>query len=675
MDGIEDHICHGAGNEGATESDHAREHTATESDHVREHTATESDHVREHTATESDHVREHTATESDHVREHTATESDHVREHTATESNHVREHTATESDHVREHTATESDHVREHMATESDHVREHTATESDHVREHMATESDHVREHTSREGHMLSYRGYQLVTADVPRHGVARSALRGASGPEAPAEVCWAFRYRLARLRILLRHVLALSGIDTRDFVIALVTSTEVVLGTHLVLCLSFISPSLGVNIMAFSLHEKSSQVISPCCLHNVCHRVVILSLSFVTQIAGGQVLQKTFEEWMRYREECYIRLASTPQPEGEYCNRTFDMYACWPDGTPGTIINVSCPYYLPWFQKVSHGLVSRRCGHDGHWVTVNGTEPWRDSSQCDDEMEVTQDEVGIRDLLLSFRALYTVGYSVSLLTLILALLILTMCRKLRCTRNYIHANLFVSFALRGFSVIIKDVLQAKRWDMHISKVSDWETLVNNEATIGCRIAQVVMQYCILANHYWFVVEAAYLYKLLIGAVFSEKNHYTLYLYLGWGTPLLFVVPWLIVKYLKENSECWALNENMAYWWIIRMPILLASLINLLIFMRILKVILSKLRANQRSYADYKLRLAKATLTLIPLFGIHEVVFIFATDEQTSGILRYIKVFCSLFLNSFQGFLVAVLYCFSNKEVSLSALP
>uniref|UniRef100_A0A8B9V6E9 G-protein coupled receptors family 2 profile 2 domain-containing protein n=1 Tax=Anas zonorhyncha TaxID=75864 RepID=A0A8B9V6E9_9AVES len=170
----------------------------------------------------------------------------------------------------------------------------------------------------------------------------------------------------------------------------------------------------------------------------------------------------------------------------------------------------------------------------------------------------------------------------------------------------------------------------------------------------GCRAAQVLMQYCILANHYWFLVEAVYLYKLLIGAVFSEKNYYRLYLYLGWGTPVVFVVPWMAAKYLKENAECWALNENMAYWWIIRIPILLASLINLLIFMRILKVILAKLRANQKGYADYKLRLAKATLTLIPLFGIHEVVFIFATDEQTTGILRYVKVFFTLFLNSFQ---------------------
>ncbi|NWT18033.1 GLR protein, partial [Vireo altiloquus] len=197
------------------------------------------------------------------------------------------------------------------------------------------------------------------------------------------------------------------------------------------------------------------------------------------------------------------------------------------------------------------------------------------------------------------------------------------------------------------------------------------------QAALGCRAAQVLMQYCILANHYWFLVEAVYLYKLLIGAVFSEKNYYRLYLYLGWGTPVVFVVPWMAAKYLKENVDnlgsaggaisCWV-SVTARVGSVCPCPVS-PSQINLLIFMRILKVILAKLRANQKGYADYKLRLAKATLTLIPLFGIHEVVFIFATDEQTTGILRYIKVFFTLFLNSFQGFLVAVLYCFANKEV------
>ncbi|KAM4025329.1 glucagon receptor-like isoform 1-T1 [Anomaloglossus baeobatrachus] len=424
----------------------------------------------------------------------------------------------------------------------------------------------------------------------------------------------------------------------------------------------------LNLHIAVYASWMRPSPLLSFLSLCALCH----------SQRVAGKVLEKTIEEWMRYKEDCYRWMESTPAPQGLHCNRTFDMYACWPDGVPGAITSVSCPYYLPWFHKVKHGQVSRRCGLDGFWVMINGTQPWRNSSQCEDEMALTKEEVGTKDLLLSFRALYTVGYSVSLMALLSSLLILTMCRKLRCTRNYIHANLFFSFALRGVSVIVRDILQEKRWGMQIIEVSDWEILISDKAAVGCRTAQVIMQYCILANHYWFVVEAVYLYKLLIGAVFSEKNNYTLYLYLGWdrrvslsvtGTPVLFVIPWMTLKYLKENKECWALNDNMAYWWIIRIPILLASVINLVIFMRILKMILSKLRANQKGFADYKLRLAKATLTLIPLFGIHEVVFIFATDEQTSGILRYIKVFFNLFFSSFQGFLVAVLYCFANKEV------
>lgn len=47
-------------------------------------------------------------------------------------------------------------------------------------------------------------------------------------------------------------------------------------------------------------------------------------------------------------------------------------------------------------------------------------------------------------------------------------------------------------------------------------------------------------------------------------------------------------------------------------------------------------------------------RLAKSTLTLIPLLGVHEVVFAFVTDEHAQGTLRFAKLFFDLFLSSFQ---------------------
>lgn len=49
------------------------------------------------------------------------------------------------------------------------------------------------------------------------------------------------------------------------------------------------------------------------------------------------------------------------------------------------------------------------------------------------------------------------------------------------------------------------------------------------------------MQYCVLANHYWFFGEAIYLYSVLIASVFIDSKKYLLYIYLGWGEFHLFV--------------------------------------------------------------------------------------------------------------------------------------
>ncbi|MGH0147180.1 UNVERIFIED_CONTAM: hypothetical protein FKN15_010284 [Acipenser sinensis] len=67
-------------------------------------------------------------------------------------------------------------------------------------------------------------------------------------------------------------------------------------------------------------------------------------------------------------------------------------------------------------------------------------------------------------------------------------------------------------------------------------------------------------------------------------------------------------------------------------------------------------------------------QLAKSTLTLIPLLGIHKVVFTLVTEEQVEGMLRNVKFFLELFLSSFEGLLVAILYCFTNKEGLLVAI-
>ncbi|XP_028268647.1 glucagon receptor isoform X2 [Parambassis ranga] len=397
---------------------------------------------------------------------------------------------------------------------------------------------------------------------------------------------------------------------------------------------------------------------------------IVIVSCSI--KVSAAATLDKLKESWMLYMEECGRNNSRDPPSTGLVCNRTFDNYACWPDGLPNTTVSVSCPWYLPWHHKVQHGMVYQECDANGQWVTVKNT------SECDSH-----------DPSLYYahiRIMYTVGYSLSLVALVLALGILIFFRKLHCMRNNIHMNLFASFILRALSILIKDaLLEANHTSQDLrdqeqgfprSSMPPVELLVNNATTISCRVAVVMMQYSIMANSYWLLVEGIYLHNLLVITVFTERNYFKIYLCIGWGTPLIFLVPWVMVKYLYENQECWGQNINMNYWWIIRSPILLAVVINFLIFIHIIKILVSKLRAHQMRYTDYKFRLAKSTLTLIPLLGIHQVVFIFVTDESTKTTisLRLTKLFIDLFFSSFQGLLVAILYCFVNKEVQSEIL-
>ncbi|KAB5530666.1 hypothetical protein PHYPO_G00131990 [Pangasianodon hypophthalmus] len=388
------------------------------------------------------------------------------------------------------------------------------------------------------------------------------------------------------------------------------------------------------------------------------------------TQVSSALSMKLLMREWMNYEDECLRNNSREPPATGLVCNRTFDKYACWPDGLPNTTVSVPCPKYLPWHAKVQHGLVYLECSADGQWAKQ------KNASECETNDLAQTDTQYYVKILSKFRIIYTVGYSLSLGALVLALGILVAFRKLHCMRNNIHMNLFASFILRAAAIFIKDAL-LERPIINPGTTTDleMELFVKNEVLqpdVGCRIAVVMMQYSIIANSHWLLVEGIYLHNLLAVTVLTEGNHFSIYLCIGWGAPLIFVLPWIIVKYIYENENCWEQNINMGYWWIIRSPILLAVLINFFIFIRIIKILVSKLRAHQMRYSDYKFRLAKSTLTLIPLLGSHLVLFSFVTDESTSNgaiTLRLTKLFIDLVFNSFQGLLVAILYCFVNKEV------
>ncbi|XP_042305458.1 glucagon-like peptide 2 receptor [Sceloporus undulatus] len=404
------------------------------------------------------------------------------------------------------------------------------------------------------------------------------------------------------------------------------------------------------------------------------CHRQVltITVLFLIKQVKGN--FEKIKISFLSYKEACLKMLQETTVNAGIYCNGTFDQFACWPHSPPGKV-SVPCPSYLPWLDNGSAGNIYRVCLDQGIWQKVeNSTEDvWMNRSECFGEQYFNRNAEE-HTLFVTLKNLYTVGYSFSFASLVLALFIMLLLRKLHCTRNYIHMNLFASFILRAMGVLIKDSVTHNTYlfiSLDSEKPNDlngWMSTLGPETLALCRLAQLFMHYVVGANYFWLLVEGIYLHRLL-STVVSEKHQLLRYTFIGWGVPVLFVASWGIIKYQLEHEGCWATHQNMAFWWIIRGPILFSIVVNFCIFLNILKLLLSKLKAQQMNFRDYKFRLARSTLVLIPLLGIHEIVFSFIIDEQIEGFSRHIRTFVQLTIGSFHGFLVALLYCFSNGEV------
>ncbi|MED6274592.1 Parathyroid hormone 2 receptor, partial [Characodon lateralis] len=67
--------------------------------------------------------------------------------------------------------------------------------------------------------------------------------------------------------------------------------------------------------------------------------------------------------------------------------------------------------------------------------------------------------------------------------------------------------------------------------------------------------------------------------------------------------------------------------------------------------------------------ASERKKLAKSTLVLVLVFGIHYIIFI-GMPHTFKGPSWETRMYCELFFNSFQGFFVSIIYCYCNGEVS-----
>ncbi|NXX62070.1 PTH1R protein, partial [Scopus umbretta] len=364
-------------------------------------------------------------------------------------------------------------------------------------------------------------------------------------------------------------------------------------------------------------------------------------------------------------------------------CLPEWDGIICWPKGSPSQEVSVPCPDYIYDFNHKGHAY--RYCSAYGTWamaLSINKT--WANYTECallfSSESRSREKEVFDR-----LHMMYTIGYSISLGSLIVAVCILSYFKRLHCTRNYIHIHLFTSFICRAVSIFVKDMVLYSgtlAGEMEKMREDDFKAEMGPSpgqrshlaSGVGCKVVVTLFLYFLATNHYWILVEGLYLHSLIFMAFLSNKNYLWVLIIIGWGLPAVFVSVWTSVRASLADTECWDLSAGNLKW-IYQVPILAAIVVNFFLFLNIVRVLASKLWETNTGKLDprqqYRQALAASTLVLMPLFGVHYVVFMAMPYTEVSGVLWQIQMHYEMLFNSSQGFFVAFIYCFCNGEVQV----
>nr|XP_006638221.2 PREDICTED: parathyroid hormone/parathyroid hormone-related peptide receptor-like [Lepisosteus oculatus] len=356
-------------------------------------------------------------------------------------------------------------------------------------------------------------------------------------------------------------------------------------------------------------------------------------------------------------------------------CMPQWDGIICWPRGAPSQLVSVPCPDYIYDFNHKGHAY--RQCDMFGNWEQVPSVNrTWANYSECSTYL-LSNHKNKEEEVFVRLHLMYTIGYSISLVSLFAAVCILCYFKRLHCTRNYIHIHLFTSFMCRAVSIFVKDaVLYSVSED--VAKIEDDNMRAElgpapgqRPQMVGCKVAVTLFLYFLATNHYWILVEGLYLHSLIFMAFLSDKNYLWALTIIGWGVPAVFVSAWVSARASLADTQCWDISAGNLKW-IYQVPILAAIVVNFFLFLNIVRVLASKLWETNTGKLDprqqYR-KLLKATLVLMPLFGVHYMVFMALPYTEVTGLLWQVQMHYEMFFNSSQGFFVAFIYCFCNGEV------
>ncbi|CAH2103367.1 unnamed protein product [Euphydryas editha] len=214
--------------------------------------------------------------------------------------------------------------------------------------------------------------------------------------------------------------------------------------------------------------------------------------------------------------------------------------------------------------------------------------------------------------------------------------------------------------------------------DQAFNPINDSASQINGNrgiynTPILCEVLYILMEMSITATFTWIFLEGIYLNFLVSKYALQSSLDLKLYFIFGWGFPCILTFIWAIInwKYYKDEKikTCWFGYNFTASYWCLQGPRLIIIIVNIVILCRVMRTVISKLRAHKTSEVVRIKKSVKAALLLLPLLGVTNLLSTFDIPITTTLWIFRIWCYTRQFFKSFQGFFLSVIYCFCNEEV------
>ncbi|KAH9400308.1 G-protein coupled receptor [Tyrophagus putrescentiae] len=347
-------------------------------------------------------------------------------------------------------------------------------------------------------------------------------------------------------------------------------------------------------------------------------------------------------------------------------CDAIFDGIYNWPATRADTIISVEC--HKIFSISMGHDVdqdyqnerqyASRKCLPNGVW----GWSNWTNYTECLNLLSIQEKDSSTVNRVQSIISYIVLIFLIaSLVSLILSIVIFMSFKPLQCLRIRVHKNLCIALLMNCCLYIIMNSLVGIH-KMDLSVAANW----------FCKTLKCLNVYSSMATINWMFVEGFLFHRRLYAPFHQNTKWYLVgYYVIGWVFPALCVLAWslsLEFASVVAHKPCWEGYRTSNTIFIVSTPMIIAVAINFIFLISIIRILITKLRADTSHSDQATIKAIKATALLIPLLGIHHMVVLYNPSTFNRKLVNVYIVLNVLF-QSVQGIIVSVLYCFTNNEV------